>query len=186
MSTPNVAALYVDPLGPYPGMEGVDAWTAKRDARNYRGEWPVVAHPPCADWSRLSGMAKHVPGRRELGITAVWQVRACGGVLEHPEHSKLWKLLDLPRPNEFPDRWGGWTMQVDQVSWGHKARKRTWLYFVGINRHELEPLRGGTPTHVVSTSKREGRLTKMGALEIRKTPLAFAEWLVAAARMSQR
>lgn len=177
-----VAALYVDERGPYVGMPGVDAWTEERDARRYQGPWPVVAHPPCADWSRLRGMAKHVPGRRELAVLAVWQVRSCCGVLEHPAWSVLWREMALPLPGGLPDAWGGWSIEVNQVSWGHPATKPTWLYFVGIERSAVEPRRGGTPTHVVTTSAKGERLPKLGSLTTRLTPPLFAEWLVGLAR----
>lgn len=172
-----VAALYVDERGPYVSMAGVDAWTEARDARKYQGPHPVVAHPPCADWSRLKGMAKHVPGRRELAPLAVWQVRACGGVLEHPAWSSLWAELGLPRPGELPDSWGGWSIEVNQVSWGHQAAKPTWLYFVGVARERVAPRQGGEPTHCV-TSSASVRLLKLGSAAARLTPPAFAEWLV--------
>ena len=46
--TPTVAALYVQTRGVYYGVDGVDAWgLPDRDAREYAGPWPVVAHPPC-------------------------------------------------------------------------------------------------------------------------------------------
>jgi hypothetical protein len=182
-----VAALYVDERGPYVSMPGVDAWTEARDARRYQGPAPVVAHPPCADWSRLRGMAKHVPGRRELAPLAVWQVRACGGVLEHPAWSALWSEMGLPRPGELPDAWGGWAIEVGQVSWGHQAAKPTWLYLVGIDRCNVVPRQGGTPTHVVTTSARgSSRLLKLGSRAARLTPPDFAAWLVSLAVDARR
>lgn len=64
-----VAALYVDPLGPYPALRHdpddlwdapllVDCWDATRDARLYNGPHPVIAHPPCKHWGRLRHLAK--------------------------------------------------------------------------------------------------------------------------------
>ncbi len=47
-----VAALYIDPRGPYPTLLGAEhCWDAARDARSYDGPWPIVAHPPCGPWS---------------------------------------------------------------------------------------------------------------------------------------
>lgn len=180
-----VAALYVDRKGPYIGMPGVDAWTVDRDARRYADALPVVAHPPCADWSRLHGLAKHVEGRRELAPLAVWQVRACGGVLEHPAHSGLWSSMQLPPPGGLHDSWGGWSIAVEQVAWGHCATKPTWLYFVGVPRRLVQPLKGGVPTHIVSTVRRDTPLLRCSALKRRLTPPAFAEWLVELARNSE-
>ena len=42
-----IAALYVETDGCYFGLDGVDPWDAERDAREYAGPHPVVAHPPC-------------------------------------------------------------------------------------------------------------------------------------------
>lgn len=128
-----VAALYVDPRGPYPKMAGVEPWDERRDARQYAGPHPIVAHPPCGPWGRLRAMNRHQP--RELALIAVEQVRRYGGVLEHPSGSLLWRERHLPLPGEFADAFGGWTFDVDQCDLGHVARKQTWLYLVGVNRH---------------------------------------------------
>jgi hypothetical protein len=175
---PSVAALYVDGSGPYMAIPTVDPWTIERDASGYGGPHPIVAHPPCADWSRLKGLAKHVPGRRELGPLAVEQVRRWGGVLEHPAHSSLWAACDLPRPGELPDQWGGWSIAVNQQAWGHVARKPTWLYLVGIDRGVVVPLEGGEATHVVSTSRRGGDKRRCSKRLRILSPPAFAAWLV--------
>lgn len=180
-----IAALYVDPRGPYVAMSGVDPWDAQKDARLYQGPHPVVAHPPCGAWGDLHRFHQKDDGH--LAPIAVEQVRTWGGVLEHPQHSKLWKVLDLPRPGELPDAWGGWSLDVDQVAWGHPAKKPTRLYFVGVDPRSVQPLTGGEPTHCVGGGTWRGRiggprLLVCSAQKRRRTPVAFAEWLVALAR----
>jgi len=178
-----VAALYVDPRGPYPAMPGVDCWDETRDARLYDGPHPIVAHPPCGPWSRLRYFCRHqLP---ELGIRAVEQVRQWGGVLEHPQASRLFAHCDLPVPGGFPDAIGGWSAELDQVSWGHRARKRTWLYVVGVRPSDVAILRGGTPTHCVNSRKRNTPLKELSAQGRRRTPPAFAEFLVGIARRAE-
>lgn len=134
----NVAALYVETGGVYFGLDGVDPWDVKRDARGYAGPWPVVAHPPCNKWSPLAYInQKRIPGYKvgddggcfERAMDAVdrW-----GGVLEHPANSVAWRTFNLPKPER--GRWkevglgSGWVTEVDQGRYGHRARKRTWLY----------------------------------------------------------
>lgn len=190
-----VAALYIDPRGPYPQLAGVECFDEQRDARTYAGPWPVVAHPPCGPWGSLRSFCTRQ--NRELAPLAVTQVREWGGVLEHPAHSKLWGHCMLPRPGEGRDAFGGYTIAVDQVSFGHVARKRTWLYVVGVPMHRFAgvfaPQPGARPTHWVSgvhAAKRRGRapvgIKVCGAEQRRRTPRAFAEFLVGLARSSSR
>jgi len=177
-----VAALYVDPRGPYPSMPGVDCWDERRDARNYAGPHPVVAHPPCGPWSRLRFFCRHQA--RELAPLAVAQVRRWLGVLEHPMGSLLWREMALPLPGGLPDAFGGFTVEVDQVHWGHRAQKRTWLYIVGCKPSDIKLRNGGVATHVVTTSRRSDgtALPECTQLERRLTPPAFAEFLLDIAR----
>ncbi len=190
----DVAALYVDERGPYPSIPGVDCWDAARDARGYPGPLPVVAHPPCGPWGSLRHM-RIDDARRDadaaLGPVAVAQVRAWGGVLEQPAGSRLWEHCSLPAPGargrlEF-------SLEVEQVSWGHPARKRTWLFFVGIDRviAEAGVRRGGEPTHWVSGGRTRGKgsgglvppgIKVCSAQQRRRTPPEFADWLVGLAR----
>lgn len=178
-----VAALYVDPKGPYPNIRGVDVWDQERDARLYNGPFTVVAHPPCGPWGQMKRFCtKQDPN---LGIIAVQQVRKWGGVLEHPRYSSLWKYVGLPRPDEPPDDYGGWTLEVNQVSWGHPAMKPTWLYIVGSECVD-NVLSGGDPTHAVGVGQWRGRKgqpkLKCCSKEKRiRTPVRFAEFLISIA-----
>jgi hypothetical protein len=138
-----VAALFVDPKGCYASVDGVDLWDEARDARLYAGPFPVVAHPPCSRWCRLAGLVESRWGykRREDGgcfEAALRAVRKWGGVLEHPADTDAWIAFGLPDPPRNGG-WlrtfcGGWVCYVEQVRYGHMARKSTWLYAHGIKR----------------------------------------------------
>ena len=191
MNPPNVAALYVERGGPYfKLLPSTRCWHAWRDARKYGGPHPIVAHPPCGPWGRLKGLCtKQDP---ELGRIAVGQVRRFGGVLEHPAHSGLWRDQRLPRQGEFLDPFGGWTLQVCQVDYGHRAVKETWLYIVGLSRQEFYGSQlwrdrppPGVPTHTVTydiaSSLGQPKLVKLSAVGARRPPLDFARFLIALA-----
>jgi hypothetical protein len=135
-----VAALFVERDGVYAGLPDVDVWDEARDARLYAGPYPVVAHPPCARWSVLWPLVKAACGLEpgEDGgcfEAALRAVRTYGGVLEHPALSLAWTRYALPRPGRAG--WTssmfdpGYTTEVSQAAYGHRARKRTWLYYVG-------------------------------------------------------
>ena len=170
-------------------MPDVEAYDKDRDARTFQGEMPVVAHPPCRAWGRLRHFAKPEPGEKQLAVWAVTQVRKWGGVLEHPECSQLWERMNLPLGNQR-DPYGGYTISIDQFWWGHRARKRTWLYICGVDPNQLPeiPLRFDAITHTVSTTMHRNRkyfrpkptITKA---EREATPKEFAEWLVKTARL---
>ncbi len=196
--TRTVAVLFANALhSPYPAIEGVDVYDINRDARTWPGGAPVVAHPPCRAWGAYSGLAKPRDDEKGLAPWAIEQVRRWGGVLEHPKGSKLWDHLGLP--NAFrreTDEWGGWTLQVNQHWWGHKAAKPTWLYICGL-RTAL-PVLPLPPypevTHVIQcASKRPDgtRVAKGDAdwkpelpkRERELTPPLFAQWLVDLARL---
>jgi len=193
-----IAALFVERGGPYFGRHDVDPWGKERDARLYAGPWPVVAHPPCGQWGNLRHL--FVPNRERIqdadcGPIAVDIVRRYGGVLEQPAGSKLFDECACAKPHLSPDtfvedRHGGYAIEVCQVEWGHPARKRTWLYLVGIPRPRVAPpFPGRTPTHWVSggrTHERKGSggvvlpgIKVCSAQQRRRTPPAFADWLIA-------
>jgi hypothetical protein len=133
-----VAALYVEKGGVYYGLDDVDPWDEERDARLYAGPWSVVAHPPCKAWSIMGQCRPEIKRGEDGGCfkAALNAVRKFGGVLEHPVNSHAWGRFGLARP---ADRgWTGtigdpgWTCEVDQFLYGHRANKRTWLYYVGV------------------------------------------------------
>lgn len=190
-----VSALWIDPRGPYPKLV-VDCWDETRDARAYTGANPIVAHPPCGPWGRLRHLSrKDSPEHAPL---AVGFVRICGGVLEHPAGSLLWKHCELPAVGAPPDAFGGYSIEVCQCDWGHVAQKRTWLYIVGCSPDLLPPRPAPRePTHWISGGRgRAGKKAKTtpvppgikvcSAQQRRRTPPAFAEWLIAIAERCGR
>lgn len=143
-----IAALYVETGGAYFDLPDVDPWDEQRDARQYPGPHPVVAHPPCQRWGRFwSGNPTQQP-RLKKGddngcfAAALASVREFGGVLEHPEASHAWSAFGLNKPPKTggwiaADFMGGWTCCVEQGHYGHLSRKATWLYAHGVDLPEL-------------------------------------------------
>ena len=150
-----VAALYVQTNGCYFGLPDVDPWDEARDARQYAGPYPVVAHPPCQRWGKLwAGQPlwiKRTGERKKKGddggcfAAALDAVRRWGGILEHPADSHAWAHFNINKPPrnggwiaaELPGSHNGWTCCVEQGRYGHYARKPTWLYAVGTDLPEL-------------------------------------------------
>lgn len=184
------AVLFARSDSIYKAMPGTDVWDISRDARNWPGGAPVVAHPPCRGWGRLRHFAKPRPGERELALWAVDQIRIYGGVLEHPNASLLWSEKPLPEPGQV-DAWGGWTLVVSQWWWGHRADKLTRLYICGAKPEQLPPIpyRMGEATHVIAQSalrQKQRRRPEVTKREREATPPALAEWLVDVARICGR
>lgn len=196
----DVSALYVDPRGPYPKLVA-DWWDEKRDARLYAGPNPVVAHPPCGPYSKQRHNYRGT--EHDCAPRALEQVRAFGGVLEHPAESRFWDDACLLKPYDkvWPgltvgdrDSFGGFTIEVHQVEWGHVARKPTWLYIVGAGFGYMadtfadRPSPGKPPTHWCSGNRENKRggsvppgIKVCSAQQRRRTPSAFAGWLVSLA-----
>lgn len=199
-----IAALYIATGGAYFGLDGVDPWDEARDARKYAGPWPVVAHPPCERYGRYWHGGPSARVRKKAGddngcfAAALAAVRKWGGVLEHPEASKAWRMFGLKTP---PKSGGwvsagmgdpGWTCCVEQGHYGHRARKATWLYAVGV---ELPVLRWGRSAKRVrldhgfhsaqerrAAQRKPGDIERMGKVERTATPAPFRDLLLSIAR----
>jgi hypothetical protein len=202
-----IAALFVETGGPYFRLQNVDPWDIRRDARNYNGPFPVVAHPPCERWGRYWGGGPNAHGKFKLGddagcfATAIAAVRRWGGVLEHPEASHAWGVFGLNKP---PKAGGwikadadGWTCCTEQGHYGHRARKATWLYAVNTRLPEMwwGPSRGGgqrLDEGFHSTAERRERraagqkpIKRLNRIERVWTPPAFRDMLIYIASTSQ-
>lgn len=200
------AALYIVPDGVYAEVPGVELWGLPvRDAREYAGPHPVVAHPPCERWGRYWSGGPSASYRRELGDdggcfeAALAAVREWGGVLEHPEASHAWRWFGLERPPRAggwiqADDQGGWTCCVEQGHYGHPARKATWLYALGVVLPELtwgpspSGIRLDQGFHTAEERRRAGRLKPVQRLSKRQcaeTPRPFRDLLIAMARSAR-
>lgn len=193
----NVAVLFARADSIYKKIPECDVYDIDRDARNFSGDLPIIGHPPCRAWGRLRAFAKPRPDEKELATWCVDQIRKNGGVLEHPSSSSLWTAKDMPRPGRYRvDAFGGWTLDINQSWWGHKADKRTWLYIVGCSPLDIPPLpfKIGQADYVVTTSKRmwkDGKKSEHHRPELSKadrerTPPAFAHWLIELALKCKR
>lgn len=184
-----VAVLFARADSIYKTMPGCDVWDIERDARKWPGGAPVVAHPPCRAWGRLSHMANPRPDEMDLARWAVARIRQFGGVLEHPAGSRLWADQALGT-HKTPDAWGGWTLPIAQSWFGHRAEKLTRLYIVGCSPAEVPmmPLRLGEASHVIaSSSARQVRghpqfRPEVTRPEREQTPPELAAWLAELAR----
>jgi hypothetical protein len=132
-------ALFVREDSAYKNRQGWDVYDASRDALSYSGTDPLVCHPPCRAWGRLSHMAHNVrEGEAELALWSVDKIWKNGGILEHPAGSRLFGQY-LPDVGAH-DQYGGFTIEIDQYDFGHVAHKPTKLYICGINKLDLPAL----------------------------------------------
>lgn len=207
-----IAALFVETNGIYYGLPDVDPWDEARDARKYSGPWPVVAHPPCSRWCRLAGLVEHRYGIMRgdddgCFKAALDAVRRFGGVLEHPAYSDAFPAYALPRPERHVwtrELMGpGYVTEISQCAYGHRARKRTWLYAVGTDLPSLdwsepedsvtgrvseahgETRRGGRAWVSFGDYEKYGHVERLSKRERNATPLEFRDMLLAMARSVQ-
>ena len=198
MAQIEIAALYVDPKGIYSFFDGVDLWGADRDARNYNGNCPVVAHPPCQLWGNMAAInykrwgGDHNKPGNDGGCfeSALCKVVKFGGVLEHPKNSRAFAKYGIDRPSGLG--WqkcshGGWVCEVWQSAYGHKANKATWLYYIGSSApHELRWERP-IGTHQIGFHDQRGKAKNKPTISGKAasaTPFEFAVELLRLARNS--
>ncbi|MBF0422058.1 MAG: hypothetical protein HQL73_03605 [Magnetococcales bacterium] len=195
-----IAALFVETDGVYFGLPDVDPWDLPRDAREYDGPYPVVAHPPCKRWGKYWFGSPSKPHAFKMGTdggcfaSALTAVRNWGGVLEHPAYSHAWEYFGLARPPREggwirADTFGGWTCHVEQGHYGHLANKPTWLYACGVLLPKLRWGKGEQRLHPVAVerhgyakARRVGMLAMVGGKDkdrIRnQTPVEFRDVLI--------
>lgn len=152
-----------------------DCWNIKKDARKWPGGNPIIAHPPCRAWGSYRHLAKPRPDEKQLAIHAIIMVRLWGGVVEHPRTSTLWQTMNLPLPGKT-DAFGGWTLNIDQHWFGHKAKKNTFLYIKGCRPQQI-------PAIPLTLTRPTREIEHMAKPERERTPEKLAQWLIQLANL---
>ena len=194
-----IAALFVQEGGSYANLPGVDPWSVLRDARNYSGPHPVVAHPPCQLWGRFAiinfkrwGGEHNRPGNDGgCFASALASVREWGGVLEHPADSYAWAAHGLDKPRRTtgwtPTAFGEWVCEVWQSAYGHPCRKRTWLFYAGGQPPKELNWDRVPGTHQIGQHDQRGKARNKPTISGKAasaTPVSFRDDLLCLAEMA--
>lgn len=163
-----VAILCAAKKSNYFHIPDLDIYDESRDAFTYTGGVPVIAHPPCAQWSRMKAFANYNKRHLELAAFCIDAVRSNGGILEHPAGSSIFRHFGLSTAH---------IISVSQSWWGFPAQKRTYLYF-----HECKPC----VPHPLSFDCITGNVSKMNASKRSLMPLSFCQWLCDCVRASYK
>lgn len=194
-----IAALFVEKDGCYFGLDGVDPWDKTRDARKYKGPWPIVAHPPCQLWGSLAhvnysrwGGEHNMPGNDGLCFfNALSKLKKYYGVLEHPAKTRAWCKYGLKNPEKYKwtqcEKTKIWTCEVWQSAYGHRANKATWLAYHG--KRPPYDLNWDRPigSHQIGFHDQRGKSRNKPTLskkEANATPTAFRDELIRLAHWS--
>jgi hypothetical protein len=193
----SIAAIYVEKGGVYWDRVGVDAWDIYRDARNYTGPYPVVAHPPCNRWIALGRLnysrwgGEHNRPGNDGGCFehALWCVSTLGGVLEHPANTYAFEEFGIRKPkgigwNRLSE--SSWVCEVWQSAYGHAARKRTWLYYHSPTLTPPNQLIWQRPPGTHQIGRFDQIKPVLATKQAHLTPSKFADELILLARMSTR
>lgn len=168
-----ISVLFIQKNSVYKSFD-IDGWDAERDATKWPGGNAIIAHPPCRAWGRYSHKSKHTEEEKEYARWAIQQARKWGGIVEHPVTSKLWNEMKLPTGTQ-KDEYGGWTLNIDQFWWGHKCKKNTHLYIIGIDPKQIPEI----PMRFENIST---NVEKQSKLQRERTPYKLAEWLIETAK----
>ena len=186
-AAPIVAVLFARSDSIYYQIPGCDVYDIERDALTFAGGLPIIGHPPCRTWGALAHLATRArPGEKELAPWTIEVARREGGIVEHPNSSRLWKHCNCPPPDgKTRDFYGGICIRINQVEWGHKALKPTILYGVGVDFSRLVPVYpNAEPTHLLCRPSNPALRTKpsltrgTGNKDTEGTPPALARQFV--------
>lgn len=194
-----IAALFVEIGGCYYGLPDVEPYGIDRDARNYSGPYPVIAHPPCQLWGAFAAVnyarwgGEHNKPGNDGGCfaSALRSVIEFGGVLEHPRNSKAWEAFGIEKP--IGTGWNRislneWVCEVWQSAYGHQANKATILLYSGINPPTEMIWERPKGTHQIGFHDQRGKNRNKPTISGKKasaTPIAFRDALISLAKHSR-
>lgn len=155
----------------YKTLPGLDCYDSLRNALEYTGHNPIIAHPPCGMWS--AHVSHQYKGNKDkdftLAVHCINMLRRNGGILEQPAYSRLFYRFGLPLPGES---FGGMeTHYVWQSWWGYPTRKKTWLCFFKTKPAKI-------PFRLLSVGKESEEFGNMSKFQRSETSKEFAEWLI--------
>jgi len=120
---------------------------------------------------------------------ALAAVNCWGGVLEHPANSRAWPAYNLNAPER--GKWTrsgiGWVCEVWQSAYGHRASKKTWLYWRGEGQPEDMDWSQPVGTHQIGFQDQRGKDRNKPTLSPREanaTPIRFRDALLRLACMA--
>lgn len=154
-----IPVLCVQDNSNYFKIPGLDLYDKNRNAYNYNSCYPVIAHPPCQQWSKLKAFAVNDKAEKELAYFCFELVNKNGGIMEHPKGSSFFKHVSA-RQKYMSVVWQSW--------FGFPAKKETLLY---VKDCQLLP----TP---LSFDLIEKKVERMSKDKRSLMPLSFCQYLV--------
>jgi hypothetical protein len=178
-----VSVLFAEKNSIYNQFPDVEVYDLVRNAYTFDFRTPVVCHPPCRLFGRLRQFSTAPVNEKLYAWWCVHVVRSCGGVLEHPESSKLWSEANLPFGSSF-DQFGGFTLKVFQSQFNFPAAKPTWLYICGVKPLNLPnyPILQSPVSACIGRSNRSLKLPELPHSLRSSTTHSFAQFLLNVAR----
>jgi hypothetical protein len=153
-----ITVLCVQKKSIYKSIDGLDCWDQDRDAYNFTGRNPIIAHPPCAQWSRLHHFAFKNEREKNLAFFCFQLIQQNGGIFEHPAGTSFFKRVGVSSQ----------VISIDQHWFGYPCKKRTYLYF-----NKCSPL--SFPLNFEAYSR---KFSDLSNLQRSRTTPALAKWLV--------
>lgn len=165
-----IAVLCVQRNSIYYGFDFCDCYGEDRDAFTYTGNLKTISHAPCRTFSTFcKHQAKPIDYKRErdLAVYCAEKVIQNGGVIEHPKHSELFTILNLPKPGKRKKELA--TVEVNQCVWGFPTTKKTWLCFSQVK----------VPA-IPEQFEVHGNSIYLSRLQRSRTTFEFAQFLISA------